>query len=85
MHIYDVLRFEVGVKEQTCIGVQAIRSPAIPPPKTRPSGLASETLSPPVRLRWPPVSCTVNDPDSDSISNRPCGRKQEEQSLTNLS
>ena len=73
----------VWEKEQTCIGVQAIRTPATPPPKTRPSGPANETLSPPVRVRWPPISCTRNDPDSDSSSNRPCGRKQEP-SLTNL-
>lgn len=54
-----------------CTGEAAVRSPATPPPKTRPSGPARETLSPPVRLRWPPFSDRRNEPDSDSISNRP--------------
>jgi len=54
-----------------CTGEAAVRSPATLPPRTRPSGPASETLSPPVRLRWPPFSDRRNDPDRDSISNRP--------------
>jgi hypothetical protein len=57
---------------QTCTGEAAVRSPATLPPRTRPSGPASETLSPPVRLRWPPSSDRRNDPDRDSISKRPC-------------
>lgn len=35
----------------TCTGEAAVRSPATPPPRTRPSGPARDTLSPPVRLR----------------------------------
>jgi len=54
-----------------CTGEAAVRSPATQPPRTRPSGPASETLSPPVRLRWPPFSDRRNDPDRDSISKRP--------------
>lgn len=56
---------------QTWTGDAAVRSPATPPPKTRPSGPASNTLNPPVRLRWPPLSERRNEPESDRISNRP--------------
>lgn len=60
------------IKVLTWIGLAAINKPATPPPITRPSGPASETLNPPVLLLAPPVSVTVNEPDNDSISNRPC-------------
>ena len=40
----------------TWTGVAAISNPPTPPPMTRPSGLARDTLSPPVRLREPPSS-----------------------------
>jgi len=53
------------------MGPAAVKSPATPPPITRPSGPASETLNPPVRLFMPLLSATVNDPDKDKISNRP--------------
>lgn len=56
----------------TWIGPAAVNMPAIPPPITRPSGPANETLNPPVLLLAPPESETVNDPDKDNISNRPC-------------
>jgi hypothetical protein len=51
------------------------RTLATLPPKTRPSGPASETLSLLVQVGWPPISCTKNDPYSDNISNRPRGGK----------
>lgn len=59
-------------KKKTWTGEAAVNKPATPPPKTLPSGPARDTLRPPVRLRWPPVSDRRNDPDSDNISNRPC-------------
>ena len=68
---------EKKVTQRTCTGEAAVRSPATLPPRTRPSGPASETLSPPVRLRWPPFSDRRNDPDRDSISNRPCGENND--------
>lgn len=34
----------------TCTGLAATSSPATPPPTTRPSGLAKDTLIPPDRL-----------------------------------
>lgn len=55
----------------TWIGFAAINVPAIPPPITRPSGPASETLNLPVLFK-PPCSETVNEPVNDKISNRPC-------------
>lgn len=61
-----------GRKIFTWMGLAAVNKPAIPPPITRPSGPASETLNPPVLLLTPPESETVNDPDNDNISNRPC-------------
>lgn len=55
----------------TCTGLAATNSPATPPPSTRPSGLAKETLMPPDRFLIPPVSAGINDPVRESISNRP--------------
>lgn len=58
--------------DHTWIGLAAISKPATPPPMTRPSGPASETLNPPFRLLMPlPLSLTVNEPDKDRISKRP--------------
>lgn len=59
-------------KSHTCTGLAATNSPATPPPTTRPSGLANETLIPPDLLLVPPLSFGMNDPDSDNISKRPC-------------
>ena len=42
----------------TWTGLDAISTPPTPPPMTRPSGLARDTLNPPVRLREPPFSVT---------------------------
>jgi hypothetical protein len=56
---------------QTCTGLAATSRPATPPPTTRPSGLANETLIPPDLLLVPPVSVGINEPDKDNISKRP--------------
>ena len=54
---FKYIRYEVWIQNskfkerQTCTGVAAVKSPATPPPKTRPSDPASDTLKPPVRLR----------------------------------
>lgn len=56
----------------TWIGLAAVNKPAMPPPTTRPSGPANDTLNPPVLLLTPPLSETVKDPVRDNISNRPC-------------
>ena len=56
------------------MGLAATSKPAMPPPMTRPSGPAKETLKPPVRLLALLVSLTVNDPDKDNISKRPCDK-----------
>lgn len=61
-----------NVGDQTWTGDAAVRSPATPPPSTRPSGPDNDTLKPPVLLRWPPASDRKNDPESDKISKRPC-------------
>ena len=63
---------DVRRKLGTCIGLAAISKPATPPPTTRPSGLAKETLNPPDLLLAPWFSEGVNDPDKESISKRPC-------------
>nr|GMD74997.1 protein cornichon homolog 4-like [Ipomoea batatas] len=52
-------------------GPAATNRPATPPPTTRPSGLAKETLIPPDLLRIPPDSEGINDPVNDNISKRP--------------
>ena len=59
----------------TWIGVAATSKPATPPPTTRPSGLANDTVIPPVLLRVLSESIGLNDPDSDSISYRPLNEK----------
>ena len=59
----------------TCTGLAATNRPATPPPTTRPSGLARETLIPPDLLRAPPLSFGMNEPDKDRISNLPCKSK----------
>lgn len=41
------------------MGLAAVSEPAIPPPMTRPSGPARETLNPPDLLFMPPLSETV--------------------------
>lgn len=64
--------FNIKKKILTWRGPAAVNKPAIPPPITRPSGPANETLNPPVLLLIPPLSVTVNDPDKDNISKRPC-------------
>lgn len=65
-------KIDVGKLEPTWIGPDAIRDPTIPPPKTRPSGLARETLNIPVLPFAPLVSSNVNDPHRERISKRPC-------------
>ena len=55
----------------TCTGPAATSRPASPPPTTRPSGPAKETLIPPDLLFVPPKSVGRNDPDKESISKRP--------------
>lgn len=60
----------------TCTGLAAMRSPATPPPTTRPSGPAKETLIPPDLLLVPPASLGMNEPDKDSISKRPCHQEK---------
>lgn len=59
-------------KYRTWTGLAATNRPATPPPTTRPSGLAKETLIPPDLLLVPPLSLGMNEPDKESISNRPC-------------
>lgn len=59
-------------KRHACTGLAATNRPATPPPTTRPSGLANETLIPPDLLLVPPLSVGINDPDNDNISKRPC-------------
>lgn len=63
----------LGIKlpTTTCTGLAATKRPATPPPTTRPSGLASETLIPPDLLRAPPLSVGMKDPERESNSNRP--------------
>jgi len=56
----------------TCTGLAATRRPATPPPTTRPSGLANETLIPPDLLLVPPFSVGMKEPDNESNSKRPC-------------
>lgn len=56
----------------TCTGPEAISRPASPPPNTRPSGPAKETLIPPDLLLVIPLSVGIKDPDKERISNRPC-------------
>lgn len=50
----------------TWTGLAATSRPAIPPPTTRPSGLAKETLIPPDLLFVPPFSVGMNEPDRES-------------------
>lgn len=64
-------------RSHTCTGLAATNKPATPPPTTRPSGLAKETLMPPVLFLIPPVSVGINDPVKESISNRPWINKAE--------
>lgn len=45
----------------------ATSEPATPPPTTRPSGLANDTVIPPVLLRVLSESIGMNDPDSESV------------------
>lgn len=59
-------------KGLTCMGLAATNIPASPPPITRPSGPANETLNPPVLPFTPPLSLTVNEPARVNISKRPC-------------
>lgn len=63
---------EISKEVLTWIGLAAVSIPAMLPPITRPSGPANETLKPPVQLLMPPISVTVNDPDKDNNSKRPC-------------
>lgn len=58
------------------MGLAATNNPATPPPTTRPSGLARDTLIPPDLLLVPPVSLGMNEPDKERISNRPCKHKR---------
>lgn len=59
------------------MGEAAVSIPATPPPITRPSLPAKETLRPPVRCRLPPpTSVGRNEPDKESISKRPCKLKR---------
>ena len=74
--IQDIIifvRFDGNTKNGvvTWTGLDAIRTPPTPPPMTRPSGLARDTLSPPVLLREPPLSVTKYEPDRHTISKRP--------------
>jgi len=58
--------------KRTCTGLAATSKPATPPPTTRPSGLAKETLIPPDLFLMPPLSEGMNEPVKESISKRPC-------------
>ena len=69
--LFSFILFVKNKKELTRTGLAAIRSPATPPPTTRPSGLAKETLIPPARFLVPPLSVGTNDPVKESISKRP--------------
>ena len=60
-----------GKQAHTWTGLAATRRPATPPPTTRPSGLARDTLIPPDRLRVPLFSVGIKEPDKDSNSKRP--------------
>jgi hypothetical protein len=66
----------------TCTGLAATNKPATPPPTTRPSGLAKETLMPPDLLRVPPLSFGVKEPDKDRISNNPCRNSSKEDGIS---
>lgn len=55
----------------TWTGLAARSKPATPPPMTRPSALAKETLIPPDLLLVPPFSDGMNDPDNESNWKRP--------------
>lgn len=69
MRINQLVNFYFMV---TCMGDAAVSIPATPPPITRPSLPARETLRPPVRCRAPPpTSVGRYEPDNESISNRP--------------
>ena len=46
-------------RESTCTGPAATNRPASPPPTTRPSGPAKETLIPPDLLFVPPLSVGI--------------------------
>ncbi|KAF7828362.1 uncharacterized protein G2W53_019526 [Senna tora] len=74
--VVDMGTTAVGVALVITSGLAATNRPATPPPTTRPSGLAKETLMPPDLLRVPPLSLGMNDPDKDNISNRPCINKE---------
>ena len=52
----------------TCTGEAAVSIPATPPPKTRPSDPANDTLKPPVLLRLPLLSESKIEPDREMIS-----------------
>lgn len=66
----------------TWTGPAAINKPASPPPITRPSGPANETLMPPLILFVPPLLLGMKDPDKESISKRPC--KKHKSTIVNL-
>lgn len=57
----------------TCTGVAAMSIPDTPPPRTRPSDPARDTLSPPLVLLWSLLSLSTytNAPDREIISYRP--------------
>lgn len=74
MGFSQAIQMEMWKKGLTWIGLAAVSKPAIPPPITRPSGPANETLRPPVLFLTPPISVTVNDPDKDNNSKRPCNK-----------
>lgn len=66
------------------MGPAAVSNPAIPPPITRPSGPANDTLMPPVLFLMPLLSLAVNEPDKDNISNRPCQKLNSSTKLTSV-
>ena len=70
MHVHAPLCMHNSVTF-TCTGVAAISIPATPPPRTRPSGPAKDTLKPLLLKRLPSVSEGRKEPVIQMISNRP--------------
>jgi hypothetical protein len=63
------------LESNTCTADAAVSIPATAPPKTRPSAPARETYKLLVLLCSPLFSDSCISPDSDMISNWPCGAK----------
>jgi hypothetical protein len=73
---YDILccnmKMCVLCKRWTRTGEGAGKGPSTKPPNTRPSGPASETVRPPIRLLSPEFSEGTYEPVKERISKRPC-------------